>query len=90
MDSVDPFDCLYQINAAQKRPPPVSRFFHKGIAFEPVFGVTGRAIASEMPSVDFEIQQFQPVSQTREADEFGIGRQKVGTCQFTDTLAQSP
>lgn len=72
MDTVNPFDRLYQVNAAQKRPPAVSRFFHEGKTLEPVACTAGWAITSEMPAVYFEVQEFQPVLKTGQADEFGI------------------
>ena len=72
MDTVNPFDCLYQVNSTQKRPPAVSRFFHESEAFEPMACTAGWTITSEMPAVYFEVQKFQPVPETGQTDEFGI------------------
>ncbi len=87
---MNPFDGLDQVNASEERPPAVAGLFHESETFKPMTGSARRPVATEMAPVDLEVQQFQPVPETREADEFGVRRQEVGPGQFSDALAQSP
>ena len=72
MDTVYPFDRLYQVNASKKWPPAVARFFHEGKALEPVACTARWPVTTEMSPVDFKIHEFQPVLETGKADKFGI------------------
>ena len=74
MNAMYPFDRADKVNGAQIGPPPVAGFFHEHEPPQPEPGTAGRTVTAEIATADFEVQQFQPVFQAGQAQEFGIFR----------------
>src|SRR5690606_18477726 len=61
----DSFDSRYRIDSTAYRPPAVTRMLHERPALQPLLCLAQRGITTEAAAINFQLQQFEPVFQTR-------------------------
>ena len=79
-----------QIDGAEYRPPALHRAIDPAAARQPLVGSQRRTIATELPRLDFEAEQAQPVAQPAVGDEFAGGRQEQALAACEADPAQQP